>query len=52
MDAGWLEDELAELEHLVEDGDTLGLVSRLSRTVGAPVRAGVGAPIADRSYRA
>jgi FlaA1/EpsC-like NDP-sugar epimerase len=38
VDAGWLEGELADLEHLVEDGDTLGLVSRLSRTVGAPVR--------------
>ena len=47
VDAAWLDGELADLEHLVEEGDTLGLVSRLSRTVGAPVRAEV-APIADR----
>jgi FlaA1/EpsC-like NDP-sugar epimerase len=44
IDAGWLEGELADLEHLVEEGDTLGLVARLSRTVGAPHRLeGVGA---------
>jgi FlaA1/EpsC-like NDP-sugar epimerase len=49
VDAGWFEGELADLEQLVEEGDTLGLVSRLSRTVGAPVRAEVGASVADRS---
>jgi FlaA1/EpsC-like NDP-sugar epimerase len=38
VDAGWLEGELADLDHLVEEGDTLGLVGRLSRTVGAPHR--------------
>ena len=29
IDADWLEDELAELERLVEEGDTLEVVSRL-----------------------
>jgi FlaA1/EpsC-like NDP-sugar epimerase len=32
IDAAWLEGELADLEHLVEEGDTLGLVARLSQT--------------------
>jgi FlaA1/EpsC-like NDP-sugar epimerase len=41
VDAGWLEGELADLEHLVEEGDTLGLVARLSQVAGAPVRAEV-----------
>jgi FlaA1/EpsC-like NDP-sugar epimerase len=48
VDAAWLDGEIAELEQLVEEGDTLGLVARLSRTVGAPVReeasAHIGAP--------
>jgi FlaA1/EpsC-like NDP-sugar epimerase len=30
VDAGWLEDELAELERLVEAGETLEAVSRLA----------------------
>jgi FlaA1/EpsC-like NDP-sugar epimerase len=38
VDDAWLESQLAELEHLVEEGDTLGLVARLSQTVGAPYR--------------
>jgi FlaA1/EpsC-like NDP-sugar epimerase len=38
VDDAWLESQLAELEHLVEEGDTLGLVARLSQTVGAPHR--------------
>src|SRR3954447_20110668 len=50
VDAAWLDGELAELEHLVEDGDTLGLVTRLSRTIGAPVRSDVTtqSPVGDR----
>ena len=28
IDAGWLEDELAELERLVDEGDTLGVVAQ------------------------
>jgi FlaA1/EpsC-like NDP-sugar epimerase len=39
VEATWLDGELVELEQLVEDGDTLGLVTRLSQTVRAPVRA-------------
>jgi FlaA1/EpsC-like NDP-sugar epimerase len=38
IDAAWLEDELTELERLVWDGETLEVVSRLSRMVNAPVR--------------
>ena len=44
VEAAWLDGELVDLEQLVEDGDTLGLVARLSQTVGAPVRTGVSAP--------
>ncbi len=42
VDAVWLHDELAELERLVHDGETLDLVSRLAgmmrtpRLVGSP----------------
>jgi FlaA1/EpsC-like NDP-sugar epimerase len=38
IDRAWLEDELAELERLVRDGETLEAVSRLSTIVRAPVR--------------
>jgi FlaA1/EpsC-like NDP-sugar epimerase len=41
--ASWLEDELAELERLVQGGETLEAVSRLSTIVKAPVRAGAAA---------
>jgi FlaA1/EpsC-like NDP-sugar epimerase len=36
VDAEWLEQQLAELERLVEAGDTLGLVSRLASIVRDP----------------
>jgi FlaA1/EpsC-like NDP-sugar epimerase len=39
IDAGWLDDELNTLERLVEEGDTLELVSRLATIVRAPQRA-------------
>ena len=39
VDAVWLEEELNVLERLVEEGDTLELVSRLATIVKAPVRA-------------
>jgi FlaA1/EpsC-like NDP-sugar epimerase len=39
VDAAWLEDELNELEHLVEAGETLELISRLGRIVRQPKRA-------------
>ena len=38
VDATWLDEELAELERLVRDGETLEAVSRLSTMVQAPVR--------------
>jgi len=38
IDAGWLEDELAELERLVADGETLELVSKLGGMVKEPRR--------------
>jgi FlaA1/EpsC-like NDP-sugar epimerase len=40
IDRGWLEDELAELERLVAEGNTLGVISRLGQMVKAPRRAG------------
>jgi FlaA1/EpsC-like NDP-sugar epimerase len=40
IDRGWLEDELAELERLVAQGDTLGVASKLGQMVKAPRRAG------------
>ena len=40
IDAEWLDDELAELERLVEEGDTLGVVSRVAAMVREPQRAG------------
>jgi FlaA1/EpsC-like NDP-sugar epimerase len=45
VDASWLEDELAELERLVRDGETLEVVSRLSRMMREPrlARAPAGA---------
>jgi FlaA1/EpsC-like NDP-sugar epimerase len=38
VDADWLEAELAEVERLVEDGDTLTLLSRLAAMTRAPAR--------------
>jgi FlaA1/EpsC-like NDP-sugar epimerase len=40
IDAVWLEESLAELERFVEDGDTLGVVAKLSAMVSEPVRTG------------
>jgi hypothetical protein len=36
VDAGWLEEELSELEQLVDGGETLEVVSRLSAMMRAP----------------
>jgi FlaA1/EpsC-like NDP-sugar epimerase len=36
IDPAWLDDELAELERLVEEGDTLEVVAKLNSMVGAP----------------
>jgi FlaA1/EpsC-like NDP-sugar epimerase len=38
VDAGWLEEQIAVLERLVEDGDTLELVSLLSTLMREPQR--------------
>jgi len=40
IDASWLEEALVELERLVEEGDTLGVVARLGSMVSEPVRTG------------
>ena len=40
IDAAWLEESLAELERLVDEGDTLGVVARLGSMVSEPVRTG------------
>ena len=48
VEAHWLDDELAALERLVDAGDTLETVARLSAVVGRPVRVGVEAARADR----
>jgi hypothetical protein len=36
VDAVWLQDELAELERLVREGETLEVVSRLATMMRAP----------------
>ena len=47
IDAAWLEEALAELERLVEDGDTLGVVAKLGAMVKEPVRTGREAVLED-----
>jgi FlaA1/EpsC-like NDP-sugar epimerase len=53
VEASWLDEELAALEHLVEEGDTLELVARLSTMVREPRRreisARTAAPIAEET---
>jgi FlaA1/EpsC-like NDP-sugar epimerase len=44
VDSEWLEAELADLERLVEDGETLELVAELRRLVGDPRREEAVAP--------
>jgi hypothetical protein len=41
VDGVWLDEELRVLEELVEGGETLEVVSRLSTMVRAPRRVGV-----------
>jgi FlaA1/EpsC-like NDP-sugar epimerase len=36
IDAEWLDDELAELQRLVEEGETLETVAKLSTMIGSP----------------
>ena len=47
VDADWLEAELARLEQLVEDGETLELVGELRRVVAEPRRDPATAPQTD-----
>jgi FlaA1/EpsC-like NDP-sugar epimerase len=47
IDREWLESELDELERLVEDGDTLGVVGKLTRMVREPQRTGRAAVLED-----
>ncbi|MEK6274795.1 MAG: nucleoside-diphosphate sugar epimerase/dehydratase [Actinomycetota bacterium] len=44
IDGVWLEEELGSLEQLVEAGETLKVISRLSAMVRAPRRVGVAQP--------
>ena len=48
IDAAWLEEELAELERLVADGETLDLVSRLGTMIKEPRRVMGPAVVEDR----
>ena len=47
IDRAWLEDELNELERLVEEGDALGVVSRLGTMVREPRRVSHEAVLED-----
>src|SRR4051794_25060547 len=47
IDATWLEEALADLERLVEEGDTLGVVAKLGSMVKEPVRTGREAVLED-----
>jgi FlaA1/EpsC-like NDP-sugar epimerase len=47
IDAAWLEESLAELERLVDDGDTLAVVAKLRTMVAQPVRTGREAMLED-----
>ena len=50
VDAQWLDEELAELEHLVELGDTLEAVSRLSAMIREPRRVAAPVPAAAAEH--
>jgi FlaA1/EpsC-like NDP-sugar epimerase len=47
IDAAWLEEALAELERLVEEGDALAVVAKLQAMVAEPVRTGREAVLED-----
>jgi hypothetical protein len=47
IDAAWLDEALAELDRLVEEGDTLGVVAKLGAMVKEPVRTGREAVLED-----
>jgi len=47
IDTAWLEESLAELERLVDEGDTLAVVEKLRLMVAQPVRTGREAVLED-----
>jgi hypothetical protein len=47
IDAVWLEDALADLERLVEEGDAVGVVAKLQAMVLEPMRTGREAVLED-----
>jgi FlaA1/EpsC-like NDP-sugar epimerase len=47
IDAGWLEEALAELERLVDEGDAVGVVTKLQAMVLEPARTGREAVLED-----
>jgi FlaA1/EpsC-like NDP-sugar epimerase len=47
IDADWLDEQLGELERLVDEGDTLGVVAQLGRMVREPTRIGTEAVLED-----
>ena len=54
VDAAWLEEELAELERLVEAGETLEVVARVGAMLRSPRRAAAadgGVAVADEAQR-
>ena len=51
VEAAWLDEELALLERLVEEGDTLELVGALSRIVRDPQRARAGGGCSSPAHR-
>jgi FlaA1/EpsC-like NDP-sugar epimerase len=50
IDPAWLEESLADLERLVDDGDTLGVVSKLGVMVSEPVRTGRAPVLEDTMH--
>jgi len=50
IDHEWLDAELTELERLLDEGDTLGVVARLGAIVREPVRAGGEAVLEDTMH--
>jgi FlaA1/EpsC-like NDP-sugar epimerase len=47
IDRDWLESALADLERLVDEGDTLGVVTRLGAMIREPLRTGADAVLED-----
>jgi FlaA1/EpsC-like NDP-sugar epimerase len=47
IDPGWLEESLAELERLVDEGDAVGVVAKLGAMAKNPVRTGRAAILED-----